>query len=126
MAKTKVTIPQLKGWKKQTKKFAMITAYDALLAAVIDKTPIETILVGDSMGMVVYGYDSTVPVTMEQIVQLPQPNQRAVEHGHSRAQPDCHPRRVGSHHAAAQNRHPARQYSRHPAQQDATAALGFF
>jgi len=69
MTKTKVTVPQLKGWKGQTKKFTMITAYDALLASVIDKTPIETILVGDSMGMVVYGYDSTVPVTMEQIVQ---------------------------------------------------------
>jgi 3-methyl-2-oxobutanoate hydroxymethyltransferase len=69
MAKTKVTIPQLKGWKKQAKKFTMVTAYDVLMAAVIDKTPIETILVGDSMGMVVYGYDSTVPVTMEQIVQ---------------------------------------------------------
>jgi 3-methyl-2-oxobutanoate hydroxymethyltransferase len=47
----------------------MVTAYDVLMAAVIDRTPIETILVGDSMGMVVYGYDSTVPVTMEQIVQ---------------------------------------------------------
>jgi 3-methyl-2-oxobutanoate hydroxymethyltransferase len=69
MAKTKVTVPQLKEWKGQTKKFTMITAYDVLMAAVIDKTPVETILVGDSMGMVVYGYDSTVPVTMEQIIQ---------------------------------------------------------
>ena len=69
MVKTKVTVPQLKGWKGQTKKFAMITAYDVLMASVIDKTPIETILVGDSMGMVVYGYNSTVPVTMDQIIQ---------------------------------------------------------
>ncbi len=69
MAKQKVTIPQLKGWKKQTKKFTMITAYDVLMASVIDQTPVETILVGDSMGMVVYGYDGTVPVTMEQIIQ---------------------------------------------------------
>ena len=69
MAKQKVTIPQLKGWKGQTKKFTMITAYDVLMAAVIDQTPVETILVGDSMGMVVYGYDGTVPVTMEQIIQ---------------------------------------------------------
>ena len=69
MVKTKVTVPQLKGWKGQTKKFAMKTAYDVLMASVIDKTPIETILVGDSMGMVVYGYNSTVPVTMDQIIQ---------------------------------------------------------
>ena len=69
MPKTKVTVPQLKGWKGQAKKFTMITAYDVLMASVIDKTPVESILVGDSMGMVVYGYDSTVPVTMEQIIQ---------------------------------------------------------
>lgn len=69
MGKTKVTVPQLKAWKGQTKKFTMVTAYDVLMASIIDKTPIETILVGDSMGMVVYGYNSTVPVTMEQIIQ---------------------------------------------------------
>ncbi|MHC1761517.1 MAG: 3-methyl-2-oxobutanoate hydroxymethyltransferase [Negativicutes bacterium] len=67
--KQKVTIPQIKGWKRQEKKFIMITAYDVLMASVIDKTPVEIILVGDSMGMVVYGYDGTVPVTMEQIIQ---------------------------------------------------------
>ena len=67
--KQKVTIPQIKAWKKQDKKFIMITAYDVLMASVIDKTPVEIILVGDSMGVVVYGYDGTVPVTMEQIIQ---------------------------------------------------------
>jgi len=67
--KQKVTIPQIKAWKTQDKKFIMITAYDVLMASVIDKTPVEIILVGDSMGMVVYGYDGTVPVTMEQIIQ---------------------------------------------------------
>lgn len=47
MPKTKVTVPQLKGWKGQAKKFTMITAYDVLMASVIDKTPVESILVGD-------------------------------------------------------------------------------
>jgi len=69
MSKKKVTVLELKAWKRKEKKFTMITAYDVLIASVIDKTPIETILVGDSMGMVVYGYNSTVPVTMDQIVQ---------------------------------------------------------
>lgn len=69
MEKKKVTVPQIKAWKKKPQKFTMITAYDVLIASVIDKTPVEIILVGDSMGMVVYGYDSTVPVTMEQIIQ---------------------------------------------------------
>lgn len=69
MTKSKVSVPQLKEWKGRDKKFTMITAYDVLMASVIDKTPVESILVGDSMGMVVYGYNSTVPVTMDQIIQ---------------------------------------------------------
>ncbi|MDR3573879.1 MAG: 3-methyl-2-oxobutanoate hydroxymethyltransferase [Anaerolineaceae bacterium] len=68
MAKVKLTIPQFKAMKEQGKKFTLVTAYDVLIASVIDKTPIEMILVGDSMGMVVFGYDSTVPVTMDDII----------------------------------------------------------
>lgn len=68
MAKVKITIPQCKAMKGSTKKFTMVTAYDVLLASVIDKTPIEMILVGDSLGMTVLGYNSTVPVTMDDIV----------------------------------------------------------
>ncbi|HWR40233.1 MAG TPA: 3-methyl-2-oxobutanoate hydroxymethyltransferase [Patescibacteria group bacterium] len=68
MEKIKLTIPQFKELKEKGKKFTFITAYDFLLASVIDKTPNEMILVGDSLGMVVLGYDSTVPVTMEDIL----------------------------------------------------------
>ncbi|MBP1764369.1 MAG: panB 5 [Firmicutes bacterium] len=68
MAKTKITIPQCKVMKGAGKKFTMITAYDVLLASVIDKTPVEMILVGDSLGMTVLGYDSTVPVTMDDVI----------------------------------------------------------
>jgi len=66
--KKKITIPQLKEMKQQGKRFKMVTAYDYLLASVIDKSPIEIILVGDSLGMVVLGYDSTVPVTMDDML----------------------------------------------------------
>ena len=68
MEKKKITIPQFKEMKQQGKKIKMVTAYDYLLASVIDKSPIETILVGDSLGMVVLGYDSTVSVTMEDML----------------------------------------------------------
>lgn len=68
MEKKKVTIPQLKEMKQQGKKIKMVTAYDYLLASVIDKSSIESILVGDSLGMVVLGYDSTVSVTMDDML----------------------------------------------------------
>ncbi len=68
MGKTKLTIPQFRQLKEQGKKFRMVTAYDYAFASLVDKTPIEMILVGDSLGMVVLGYDSTVPVTMEDML----------------------------------------------------------
>lgn len=68
MAKQKVTIPQLRDWKAQGKKIRMITAYDYPTALLVDRSDIELILVGDSLGMVVLGYDGTVPVTMDEMV----------------------------------------------------------
>ncbi len=73
MGKVKMTIPQCREMKGKAQKFTMITAYDVLLASVIEKTPIEMILVGDSLGMTVLGYDSTVPVTMEDIIHHTKP-----------------------------------------------------
>lgn len=68
MGKKKITIPGLKELKQQGKRFKMVTAYDYLFASMIDKSPIELILVGDSLGMVVLGYDSTVGVTMDDML----------------------------------------------------------
>lgn len=68
MEKAKLSIPQFKQMKEQKQKFRMITAYDYAFASLVDQTPIEMILVGDSLGMVVLGYDSTVPVTMEDML----------------------------------------------------------
>lgn len=66
--KKKFTIPQFKVLKEAGQRFRMITAYDYLMASIVEKTPIETILVGDSLGMVVLGYNSTVPVTMNDMI----------------------------------------------------------
>lgn len=68
MAKTKITIPQVRQYKEQGKKIKMIVAYDYPMAALIDRSDAEMILVGDSLGMVVLGYDTTVPVNMEEII----------------------------------------------------------
>jgi 3-methyl-2-oxobutanoate hydroxymethyltransferase len=68
MAKQKVAIPALKEMKEQGKKIRMVTAYDYPTGILVDKTDIELILVGDSLGMVVLGYDGTVPVTMEEMI----------------------------------------------------------
>lgn len=68
MEKRKVTIPQLKEMKQAGKKIKMVTAYDYPTGVLVDKTEIELILVGDSLGMVVLGYDGTVPVTMDDMI----------------------------------------------------------
>lgn len=61
----KITISHLDKRKQQGQKFAVLTAYDASFARVISDAGVECILVGDSLGMVVQGHDSTVPVTIE-------------------------------------------------------------
>lgn len=66
--KKKFTIPQFLELKKEQKRFSVITAYDYPFASMVNASDIEMILVGDSLGMVVLGYDSTVPVTMEDMI----------------------------------------------------------
>ncbi len=63
-----MTISDLQNKKKQGKKITMLTAYDYPMASLIDKAGIDIILVGDSLGMVVLGYDSTLPVTMDEMI----------------------------------------------------------
>ncbi|WP_462323741.1 3-methyl-2-oxobutanoate hydroxymethyltransferase [Desulfoplanes sp.] len=65
---TKMSIPQLASRKTAGQKITMVTAYDYPTARMVDKAGLDMILVGDSLGMVVLGYDSTVPVTMEEML----------------------------------------------------------
>jgi 3-methyl-2-oxobutanoate hydroxymethyltransferase len=64
----KITTQTLIHMKKQGQKIAMLTAYDALTAEVMDESGIHSILVGDSLGMVVLGYETTLQVTMEDML----------------------------------------------------------
>lgn len=68
MTRKKVTIPELHGKKERKEPITMLTAYDYPLAQAADRAGIDTLLVGDSYGMVVLGYDSTVPVTMTEMI----------------------------------------------------------
>lgn len=62
------TVSTLHQWKQQGRKFASITAYDFSFAKLFADEGIEVMLVGDSLGMVVQGHDSTLPVTVADIV----------------------------------------------------------
>lgn len=63
-----VSIHDLRARKERGERFAMLTAYDYLTAQVLDEAGIPVLLVGDSLGMVMLGYDSTVPVTMDEML----------------------------------------------------------
>ncbi|MBJ6764795.1 3-methyl-2-oxobutanoate hydroxymethyltransferase [Myxococcaceae bacterium JPH2] len=66
--KDKVTIHTLKRFKQIGQKICMVTAYDATFARILDDAGADVLLVGDSLGMVIQGHDSTLPVTMDQMV----------------------------------------------------------
>ncbi|MCP3103770.1 3-methyl-2-oxobutanoate hydroxymethyltransferase [Myxococcus sp. K15C18031901] len=66
--KDKVTIHTLKRFKQIGQKICMVTAYDATFAHILDQSGADVLLVGDSLGMVIQGHESTLPVTMDQMV----------------------------------------------------------
>src|SRR5689334_19396789 len=78
---TRVTIQSLRQQKARGEKIAMVTAYDATFARLLDEAGADVLLVGDSLGMVIQGNDTTLPVTVEDIVY----HCRAVVRGARRA-----------------------------------------
>ncbi|MCK2220564.1 3-methyl-2-oxobutanoate hydroxymethyltransferase [Actinomadura sp. ATCC 31491] len=77
----RVTVRDLAAAKERGERWPMVTAYDAMTARVFDAAGIPVLLVGDSAAMVVYGYDSTLPVTVDDLLPLT----AAVVRGSSRA-----------------------------------------
>lgn len=63
----KITLPYLKKLKQKGEKFACLTAYDYSFARLIEQCGVEVVLVGDSLGMVIQGHDTTIPVTLDDI-----------------------------------------------------------
>src|SRR2546426_430016 len=68
MNEQKVTIHTLRAMKQRGAKIATLTAYDFFTAKIMDEVGVELILVGDSLGMAVLGYENTLPVTMDEMI----------------------------------------------------------
>jgi 3-methyl-2-oxobutanoate hydroxymethyltransferase len=74
----KVTVPSLLARKAAGSKIVCLTAYDYPTARILDETGVDLILVGDSLGMVMLGYENTVPVTMDEMIHHTRAVTRAV------------------------------------------------
>lgn len=79
--KDKITIQSLLDMKRKGKRAVMLTAYDYQTAILEDRAGVDIILVGDSLGMVVLGYENTIPVTLEEVIH----HLRAVARARTRA-----------------------------------------
>ncbi len=79
MVQKQVTVPLLRNMKHRGEKIAMLTAYDYTFALLMDQAGVDVLLVGDSLGMVVQGHDTTLPVTVEEIIYHTRPVKRAAK-----------------------------------------------
>jgi 3-methyl-2-oxobutanoate hydroxymethyltransferase len=81
MSDAKVRVPDLRERKRRGEKIAVLTAYDATMARLLDRAGVDVLLVGDSVGVVVLGYEHTLPVTLDEMLH----HTRAVAKGAERA-----------------------------------------
>ena len=79
-ASPRITVPAFTGMKAAGQKISMLTAYDFFMAQLLDEAGIEGILVGDSMSMVIQGHDTTLPVTLDEMIYHAEMVGRAVRH----------------------------------------------
>jgi 3-methyl-2-oxobutanoate hydroxymethyltransferase len=77
-----VTTRQLSCWKKKGRKITAVTAYSFTEAKLVEQAGIDVILVGDSLGNVIQGLDSTIPVTLEDIIYHSRAVRRAIQRPH--------------------------------------------
>jgi len=80
MARKRITVPEFMARKSEGRKISMLTAYDFPMGSLLDRAGIDGILVGDSMSMVVQGHESTLRVTLDEMVYHAEMVGRAVDH----------------------------------------------
>ena len=80
MRRPPVNVSTLARMKKEREPIACLTAYDASFARLVDQSGVDLVLVGDSLGMVIQGHDTTVPVTVEDIIYHSKHVARALTH----------------------------------------------
>jgi len=73
----RISIPSLRARKGTGEKIVALTAYDYAVASIVDAAGVDILLVGDSLGMVILGYENTLPVTMEDMIHHTKPVARA-------------------------------------------------
>lgn len=78
----RITIPALQSKKSRGEKIVMLTCYDATFARLLDESDIDILLVGDSLGMVVQGHETTLPVTLEDVLYHTRCVSRVTRHAH--------------------------------------------
>jgi 3-methyl-2-oxobutanoate hydroxymethyltransferase len=81
MSEPRVRVPDLREKKRRGEKIAVLTAYDATMARLLDGAGVDVLLVGDSVGVVVLGHENTLPVTLDDMLH----HTRAVVRGATRA-----------------------------------------
>ena len=79
-SRRRLTVPQLMEKKRRGEKITMLTAYDFTMAQLLDQSGVDTLLVGDSMAMVVQGHENTLPVTLDEIIYHAEMVGRAAKH----------------------------------------------
>ncbi|MBF0425274.1 MAG: 3-methyl-2-oxobutanoate hydroxymethyltransferase [Magnetococcales bacterium] len=85
MTVRRVTVPGLMAMKREGRKIVAVTAYDFTFARLLDQAGVDLLLVGDSLGMVVQGHETTLPVTLDEMIY----HTRAVARGTARALVVC-------------------------------------
>lgn len=81
-ARRPMTVPKLRAMKAKGRRITMVTAYDATFARMFDEGGADVLLVGDSLGMVVQGLDTTLPVTIDEVIYHCRAVSRGTRHAH--------------------------------------------
>lgn len=76
---TKVTVPQIRAMREKARRIVCVTAYDATFGGMADEAGVDLVLVGDSVGNVLLGYPTTVPVTLDEMLHHTRATRRGVQ-----------------------------------------------